>query len=365
MDKFKQFFSRINLLNEQQFDELSKYATFDIAVATRKPGAPLKTTLNITLNSVPPVELFGTFLKNIQKINDKLKVNFIGPLVPVDVEQLTDYIQYFFQVNNIHNVLLLNLIKRENIAISDTGLVIVTYDNKSEMKEFKLIEKSLHDFFRSINFFVSGFDYEINPDHQKIETYRIAKEEQILATLKPINSSEIEFKRVEAHNRNAFTNKYKDPLTKISDIVYTGDNQYINVSGEIFKIKQDTLKNGTQKFVFYISDYEESIPITLFAGFKKAFNSYMLDINLPVFYLNSFKKGDWVKARIRVDQNKYTNNEIQGLCNCITKTDKPKQFLRDDIEDKKRVELLAHTNMSMFDGLIEPEKLIRRSKVYN
>jgi DNA polymerase III alpha subunit (gram-positive type) len=365
MDRFKIFFSRIGLLNEQQFDEFTKYASFEIKLPTGEIGAPLKTSLNVALKSIPPIELFDVFYRNIQFVKDKLNINFIGSPIVVDAEQLTVYIAYFFRISEIHNILLLNLIQRQNIAISDSGLVVITYDSKSEMKEFKLVEKSLIDFFHTINFFVTGFDYELNQDRKQLDAYKKVKEEEMLAALSQVNNDELQLKKINAYNQGVLTNKYKEPITKISDIVYTGENQYIVVSGEIFKITIDTLKNGTQKFMFYVSDYEDSIAITIFAGSRKAFNSYGADINLPVHYLKSFKKGDWVKARIRVDQNKYTNNEIQGLCNFIAKVNKPDQFVRDDLEDNTRVELLSHTNMSMFDGLIEPEKLIRRSKTYN
>jgi DNA polymerase-3 subunit alpha (Gram-positive type) len=365
MDKFKLFFSRIGLLNERQFDEFIKYALFEIKLPTSEIGAPVKTTLHITLKSLPPIELFDSLYKNINGIQDKLQIVFIGNPIVIDAEQLCSYIQYFFKINRINNILLGNLINRQNIAITDSGLVMITYDSKSEMKEFKLIENALLDFLHSINLFVSGFDYHANNDHKQLEAYKKAKTEQMLAPLTSTNQDELQLKKVSQYNKNVFVNKYKDPMTKISDIVYTGENQYINVSGEIFKITMDTLRNGAQKFVFYISDYEDSIAISLFVGVRKAFNSYGLDINLPFYYLNSFKKGDWVKARIRIDQNRYTNNEIQGLSNYIAKVDKPKQFVRDDLEPKPRIELLAHTNMSMFDGLIEPEKLIRRSKTYN
>ncbi|MDR0675342.1 MAG: PolC-type DNA polymerase III [Mycoplasmataceae bacterium] len=365
MDKFKTFFSRIGLLNEPQFDELSRHAQFEIKLPTNKVGAPLKTTLNILLKSVPSSQLINTLYENIENIKDKLNVVFIGNPIPIDIHQLSSYILLFFKINGINNVLLNNLIQRENIAITDSGLVMITYDSKSEMKEFKFIEKTLLDFLRSINLFVTGFDYQANHDQKQLNAYKKVKEEEILATLRPTNVDELQLRRVIAYNQNIFINKYKDPITKISNIVYTGENQYLNVSGEIFKINVDILKNGAQKFVFYVSDYEDSIAITLFAGVKKAFNAYGADINLPFHYLKSFAKGDWVKARIRIDQNKYTNNEIQGLCNYITKVNKPKQFARDDLEHKTRIELLAHTNMSMFDGLIEPEKLVRRSKTYN
>jgi DNA polymerase III alpha subunit (gram-positive type) len=124
-----------------------------------------------------------------------------------------------------------------------------------------------------INFHVTGFDYEFNHDRKEIEAVKKAKQEQIYASLVPINADEAQLRKVTVYNQNLFKSKFKDPITKLSEIIFTGENQYINVSGEIFKITNDTLKNGNQKFIFYITDYDDSLAITVFVGTRKAINS--------------------------------------------------------------------------------------------
>jgi DNA polymerase-3 subunit alpha (Gram-positive type) len=364
MEKFKLFFERTKLLSLEQFNELNKYATLKIKIPPAELKTPGKICLEIRLKSILPIELFKPLYKNIQRLKEQFQVKFVGNPLSVDVDQLGQYINLFAEYENISNALITNLIQRKAFTISDSGFVIVTYDNKSEFNEFQLIEQKILVFFRSINIFINSFDYQANFDKKEIDAFKKAKEEQIKAMLSPKNADDIQLQKINTYNQNVFINKYKEPITKIADIIYTGENQYVNVSGEIFKITVDTLKNGTQKFVFYISDYDDSIAITVFAGSRKAMNAYGVDVNLPLFYLYSFKKYDWIKARIRVDQNKYTNNETQGLANYVAKVPKPKQYARDDNEIKPRIELLAHTNMSMFDGLIEPEQLMRRIKTY-
>jgi DNA polymerase III alpha subunit (gram-positive type) len=292
MDKFKLFFSRISLLNEQQFDELSKYASFAIKLPTNQVGAPIKTTLHITLKKLLPIDLFSILFNNIQETKNKLEVHFIGNPVAIDTQELSKYIQFFLEYKKINNVLVHNLVKRQSLSISDSGLILITYESKSELHEFKLIEKGLLDFLHSINLHTTGFDYEFNHDHKEIEAIKKAKQEQIYASLAPINADETQLRKVTIYNQNLFKNKFKDPITKLSEIVFTGENQYINVTGEIFKVTNDTLKNGNQKFVFYITDYDDSLAITVFVGTRKATNSWGTDSNLPLYYLNSLKKGD-------------------------------------------------------------------------
>jgi DNA polymerase III alpha subunit (gram-positive type) len=291
MDKFRLFFSRLDLLELEQFNELCKYVTFDIYLPTKKLNDPEKVCLKIKLKQVIPIEIFSVLYRNISGKKEFVDVEFVGNPVPIEPEQLSAYILFFLELNNIHNVLIINLIKRQSLTISDSGLVVITYDSKSEFKEFHTIEPELLNFFDVNKIFISKFDYQFNDDYKEVEAFRKTREEQILTPLKT-NLDEIELKRVQIHNQKIFNNKCKEPNVKLVDIVYTGENQYVNVSGEIFKITVDPLRNGTQKFVFYISDYEDSIAITLFAGVKKSLNSYAADVNLPTFYLKSFKKGD-------------------------------------------------------------------------
>jgi DNA polymerase III alpha subunit (gram-positive type) len=171
--------------------------------------------------------------------------------------------------NQIGNVLVRNLIGRQSFSISDSGLVIVTYDNKSELHEFQKIENELVKFFQFANFHITGFDYEFNHDRQQIEADKKVREEKMFSKLNPINTTENELKKVEVYNLQIF-NKFKDRQVKLADIVFGGDNQYAIVSGEIFKIKSDQLKSGNQKFTFYITDYEDTFVITTFVGVRKA-----------------------------------------------------------------------------------------------
>jgi DNA polymerase III alpha subunit (gram-positive type) len=291
MDKFKTFFLRVNFMNEAEYEELSKYATFSIKLPTSNLNVLTNTTLQIKLNAILPINLFKSFYQNIQKSLDKLNVVFVGSPLPADEEQFTDYIQFYFNDHNIHNVLVRNLIERQAFSISDSGLVIITYDNKSELHEFKLIEEDLLSFFKRINFFVTGFDYEFNKNRQELEASRKAREEQLQASRVSFDSEKTQLLKVKKYN-SASIAKFKCPSVKLNQIVYGGDDNYVIVTGEIFKVKIDSLKSGTQKYTFYITDYEDTFVITAFAGVKKAFASWGMDTNLPVPYLNSLRVGD-------------------------------------------------------------------------
>jgi DNA polymerase-3 subunit alpha (Gram-positive type) len=54
-----------------------------------------------------------------------------------------------------------------------------------------------------------------------------------------------------------------------------------------------------------------------------------------------------------------------GKIKKIIKIDKPQKFIREDKVEKPRIELLAHTKMSSFDGIVSSGDLIMRSKQYH
>jgi DNA polymerase III alpha subunit (gram-positive type) len=278
-------------MTESEYEELSKYATFSIKLPTSNLNVTTNTTLQVKLNAALPINLFKSFYQNIQKSLDKLNVVFVGSPLFIDEEQFTDYIRFYFDNHNINNVLVRNLIERQAFSISDSGLVIITYDNKSELHEFKLIEENLILFFKRINFFVTGFDYEFNKNRQELEASKKAREEQLQASRTSFDSDKAQLLKVGKYNNSCIA-KFKCPSVKLNQIVYGGDENYVIVSGEIFKVKTDSLKSGALKYTFYITDYEDTFVITAFAGVKKAIASWGNDTNLPVPYLNSFKPGD-------------------------------------------------------------------------
>jgi len=55
---------------------------------------------------------------------------------------------------------------------------------------------------------------------------------------------------------------------------------------------------------------------------------------------------------------------LTGSVRKIIKIKTPKQYIREDVAKNKRIELLAHTKMSAFDGISSAKELIERSKTF-
>ncbi|MDE7112169.1 MAG: PHP domain-containing protein, partial [Malacoplasma sp.] len=98
-------------------------------------------------------------------------------------------------------------------------------------------------------------------------------------------------------------------------------------------------------------DYTDSILIK--ALFAKKINEEVLE---------KLKVGTWIRSRISIQVDLYENNEISGLIEEISIIEKPKKFQRFDNEKIKRTELINHTNMTAFEGLININEIFCFSK---
>ncbi|MDE7088479.1 MAG: PHP domain-containing protein, partial [Malacoplasma sp.] len=157
----------------------------------------------------------------------------------------------------------------------------------------------------------------------------------------------------EKQSDSTFQYKFKKNIsgetTKLSDLFF--EMKTANVEGEIFKIESILTKNGFQIFKFYITDYTDSV--LLKALFGKKINQEVLD---------KLKVGTWIRSKISIQTDLYENNEITGLIEEISVIDKPKKFQRFDNEKIKRTELINHTNMTAFEGLINIKEIFKFSK---
>ncbi|HHW02818.1 MAG TPA: PolC-type DNA polymerase III [Thermoanaerobacterales bacterium] len=129
----------------------------------------------------------------------------------------------------------------------------------------------------------------------------------------------------------------KDALTESQDIT---------VQGEIFKIEKRELKNKNILITFALTDYTGSIPVKLFlSGEKKVIE-------------DKIKNGLWVKARGKIENNKYSQ-EFELLPYDINLASKP---VRQDSYPEKRVELHLHTRYSAMDAICSPKEVINLVK---
>lgn len=198
-----------------------------------------------------------------------------------------------------------------------------------------------------IEFVVGDFSKEI----KKLDGKKFIPEQK-----KEIKISKPKIETISTKKSAKTNNKNKNILfgkTKIKTAAITYDefddifpNQTVILEGEVFKVEKREISNGEKLlYSFNITNYSNSITIKVFTN-----KDDIIDIN----------PGIWVKIKGRKQQDKFSNNEDIVFANTIEKLEIKKK-IRKDNADKKRVELHAHTKMSVMDSVIEVNDLIGRA----
>lgn len=353
MEKIQNFFEKAGLLNSEKFNELIKYVSIDLELPNQQH---LYIKLSVQYKSIIPINIFECFYKNVSLHKKDLLLVFKNK-IDIEVDDFINYLKYWLVLNNINNNTLNFLLVRKPFNILDSGLVIVDYFNKLEIEELKKIETELVRWFTSIGINITGFDFQIDEERQELEIYKIKQKDQLNKELNAILTKEndipihnINYKK--AININAITSNKVISINELSSDV----NNAI-VIGEVFDNELRIFKTNNKRFIISICDHTGAISISAFPSITP-YKSYYL----PENYLSSFKKGDWIRAEIELSLDK---NELVGKIKKIIKIPQPNKFIREDNAEKPRIELLAHTKMSSFDGITSPNDLILRAKKYH
>lgn len=350
MDKFETFFISGGILTKSEFDLLKQLSSFNVLLPDENSN---KIRVELLLNSPLPIELF----KKIESKKEEWKNQVLFEIKPTkhldfNNDQLKQYLDYFISNKINASLTLTKLLESVPLVTGEDGLIIFQYFNSGELNELKKNEILFKNFFNSFGLFCKSIDYELDKDRQEIEIVRQKK-------LEKMKLDENKF----IPNPNSAVMKENEignvKITKISELLPELRTAYIY--GQIFEKDFNTLKNGKKLYKFSVSDYENAMTIKAFEGVS---NYSYKKTNLPSTYLDSFKIGDWIKAKIELSIDQFQNNELTGIIQKIYPASPNEEFIRKDKAITKRVELLARTKMSTFDGLIATGDLVKRSKDY-
>ncbi|WP_010269461.1 PolC-type DNA polymerase III [Paenibacillus senegalensis] len=117
------------------------------------------------------------------------------------------------------------------------------------------------------------------------------------------------------------------------------EEKKVTIQGMVFDLDRKELKNGSTLFLFNLTDFSDSIAVKAFAKSKDDVKLYSLLSN-----------GKWIKARGKVEYDRFSNPpELMFVPQDVNEI-KPPQEKQDNAKDK-RVEFHLHTNMSTMDAL--------------
>lgn len=117
------------------------------------------------------------------------------------------------------------------------------------------------------------------------------------------------------------------------------EEKKITVQGTVFGLDVKELRNGSTLFTFNLTDFTDSIAMKMFAKTKD-----------DVKVLSQLANGKWVKARGRVEYDRFMQEpELVMMPSDLHEVLPPKE-MKDDAEEK-RVEFHLHSTMSTMDGI--------------
>lgn len=215
--------------------------------------------------------------------------------------------------------------------------------------------------FKNLIGFPAGLSTDVIARAGELEKLEINKENRIMTiTLSNIGFisddeiSEIQDKLVKYFNLNGakvvlVNNKMPKPvsnvikpntkMTKLGDVNESSGR--IVIQGDIFKIDSHETRTGMTIFTMFVTDYTGSVCV------KKILsqNDKKPEVNV----------GDNVIIKGNVTFDKY-DKDINLIPDSISKGEK---VLRQDNSSEKRVELHAHTKMSMMDAVVTAKDLVK------
>ena len=295
-------------------------------------------------------ELVSPLIKDeIQKILKEktkidAKVEFVNILEEITDSNIRDVFSGIFKVDPLKN----NFFKDSNISIAGNNINIshfsqVLLNNFEDCPDMKSIKSNLKDFYDFKGNIIFSLDNELIPEK---------KDDELNSTLKKIqeenkqNSFKMKSSKKKSKSKNGYTlgREIKDSPTLIKDL---DDNSgRVTIMGEVFKIEERKLRNAKKLLSIYVTDHSSSIILKIFLKENEE--------------IESLKEGNLYLYRGKVTYDMYSK-ELTMIVKDINELEKK---VREDLEDEKRVELHAHTNMSTMDAIASPREIVEKAKSF-
>lgn len=149
----------------------------------------------------------------------------------------------------------------------------------------------------------------------------------------------------EGEVRLAVGNEIKEqpvPLIEVQD-----EEKKITIQGTIFGLDRKELRNGNTLFVFFITDFSDSLQMKMFAKTKD---------DLKV--MGQLANGKWIRARGRVEMDRFMPiPELVMIPTDLQEVVAPPT--RKDNAEHKRVEFHLHTKMSTMDAVTSIDEYVK------
>ena len=140
--------------------------------------------------------------------------------------------------------------------------------------------------------------------------------------------------------------KNDEPLVEIRSI--QDEERRVAIEGYIFDAEIRELRSGRSLLTIKITDYTDSIIVKMFSRNEEDGK-----------YMSTLKKGTWVRARGGIQNDTFVRDltmmaqDIMEVSVAVRRDKAP--------EDRKRIELHAHTTMSQMDAVVSASALVEQA----
>lgn len=344
MDKILNFLEKINLINQDEYDLYRNNS--EIKVKKNKTG---NLTFDIFFKKPISPKIYFTLLENIKTLDGSIKFNVKNRFVEFSSSDVCEYLLYYLEKYSFDNkVILHNIFKRKTFEI-ENNVLYMTYLNQNEQFILKNDVNRFKTFLDDCDFDIDEIDFRVDVKTNEVLNYR---KSQLENSANIINKSLANSANTNNPTKKEYKNNFKidGEATKIADLII--EQQIAIIEGEIFKIETVTTRTNFTIYKFYLTDYTDSIIVKALPREK----------GITKELLSELKEGQWIKTKVKLEIDKFDDDSLCGLISSYSVIDKPSRLTKTDNADIKRVELITHTNMTAFEGLVKIKELFSEMK---
>lgn len=192
-------------------------------------------------------------------------------------------------------------------------------------------------------------EMEIIKDENEIKLFEQQKQEEERKYIEQaIKDKEEKLKNEETQQVGPVTIGYEiqDEPIEIQNILE--EEKRITIQGYVFEVDIRNLRSGRDLLIVSVTDYTDSLQIKMFSRNEEQKELF-----------KNIKEGMWIKARGSIQTDSFSN-ELVMMGNDINEL-KPKLRTDNWDEEEKRVELHAHTTMSLMDATVSASRLVKQA----
>ena len=337
-DKIKIFLDKIAVDN-------NNYKYFNSAILKQIKIYKKKKKYNIfiDIDDILPLDIYKEVEEKKHILCEEYDININYNIQNIDLNKYLDYFTYILE-------LLKDKLKVIEIYISclniENNKLILVVDNKKEEEKLLSVKDDIENFYKNIGYY-DNIDIIIRHDNNILEEIK----KDIESTVVPVKKSVVENKKIKKVNDDEniiMGSKIKEKYIPIKTILEEDNN--IVLEAKVFGIDNfKSQKSGYTIITLKLTDYTDSIYCKIFIKDDASADNISRKIKI----------NSWYKFR------GYTKNDVFSKEIVLIARDieliESKEIIRNDIEDKKRVELHTHTKMSQMDGLIDEVDLVKQA----